>query len=193
MQVNILFILNSILLGIGLAMDAFSVSLVNGLNNPNMQADKSIKIAGVFTFFQGFMPTIGWLCVHTILNYFTKLEKLIPWISLTLLVYIGGKMLIEGLNKKNSEIETTRLSKTAIIIQGIATSIDALSIGFTIAKYNLPMVLICVLIIALVTLIICLFGISLGKKLGTKLSNKATIIGGIILIFIGIETFYNFF
>ena len=192
MQLNLLFIANSILLGVGLAMDAFSVSLVNGLNNPNMQVNQSAKIAGVFAFFQGFMPTIGWLCVHTILNYFAKLEKMIPWISLILLLYIGGKMLIEGLNKKDNAIESVKISKTTIIIQGVATSIDALSVGFTIAKYSFLMVLICVLIIALVTFIICLLGIKLGKKLGTKLSSKATIVGGIILIFIGIETFFNF-
>lgn len=193
MMLNFLFFTNSILLGVGLAMDAFSVSLVNGLNEPNMNAKQTFKIAGVFAVFQGLMPMIGWLFVNTILQYFEKFEKAIPWISLALLLFIGGKMLIEGIKAKDSDVEKVTIRNSTILVQALATSIDALSVGFTIANYNFFMVFICVLIIALVTFLICILGIEIGKKIGTKLSNKATIFGGIILIFIGIETFYSFF
>lgn len=189
MEWNLLFFFNSALLGVGLAMDAFSVSLANGLNEPNMKKSKVCGVAGLFAFFQGLMPLIGWICVHTVLQYFQAFEKFIPWIALVLLVFIGGKMLKEGIENKDGEVEKPEVGLSALIIQGIATSIDALSVGFTIAEYGLDMALVCVLIIAVITFFICLFGIVLGKKFGTRFSNKATIFGGIILILIGLEIF----
>ena len=82
MEWSILFFINSVLLGVGLAMDAFSVSLANGLNEPAMKKQRMCGIAGVFAFFQAFMPMTGWKCVHTILRYFQAFEKLIPWIGI---------------------------------------------------------------------------------------------------------------
>ena len=76
-------------------MDAFSVSLANGLNEPKMKRSKITGVAGLFALFQGLMPLIGWICVHTIVQYFSWFEKLIPWIALILLCYIGGKMLYD--------------------------------------------------------------------------------------------------
>lgn len=189
MDWSLLFFLNSALLGIGLAMDAFSVSLANGLNEPTMSKKKMLSISGIFALFQGAMPMIGWICVHTIVKYFKAFEKLIPWIALILLLFIGGKMLIEGVKNKNDEVEKTNVGIVALLIQGVATSIDALSVGFTIAEYGLLMAIVCTLIIALITFVICFVGIILGKKFGTKFENKATIFGGIILIIIGIEIF----
>ena len=98
---SFMFFINGILLGVGLAMDAFSVSLANGLNEPKMKVGRVCKIAGVFAIFQALMPMLGWICVHTILQYFNVFEKMIPWIALILLAFIGGKMLIEGI--RNSE------------------------------------------------------------------------------------------
>ena len=83
-----LFLFNSILLGTGLAMDAFSVSMVNGLKESEMPLHKMNLIAGVYAFFQFAMPMTGWICVHTILTYFKKFETFIPWIALILLLYI---------------------------------------------------------------------------------------------------------
>lgn len=185
-----LFIFNSILLGTGLAMDAFSVSMVNGLKEPKMPLRKMNLIAGVYAFFQFAMPMTGWICVHTILTYFKKFETFIPWIALILLLYIGGKMLIEGIRKTEEDTaDNSALTFSTLIIQGIATSIDALSVGFTIANYALLMAVICSLIIAAVTYIISITGIVIGKKVGTKLSSKAAVLGGVILIAIGIEIF----
>ncbi len=195
MEWSLLFFFNSVLLGIGLAMDAFSVSLANGLHEPKMKRKRMCLIAGVFGFFQAFMPLAGWVCVHTIIRYFQAFEKLIPWIALILLLYIGGKMLAEGIRESktgyNAEAEKPGASLSAILIQGIATSIDALSVGFTIAGYDFGMACVCALIIAAVTFFICIAGLLIGRRFGTRLSGKATLWGGVILIVIGLEIFIN--
>lgn len=194
MEISIIFIFNSILLGVGLAMDAFSVSLANGLNEPQMKKNRMSMIAGVFAIFQAAMPMLGWICVHTVVQYFKSFEKLIPWIALILLCYIGGKMLIDGIkNSDEDEGAGNGLTFGALLIQGVATSIDALSVGFTIAEYGLLMALLAAVIIAVVTFIICIVGLTLGKKFGTKFSGKASILGGVILIAIGLEIFITSF
>lgn len=189
MSWSVAFVTTSVLLGVGLAMDAFSVSLANGLNEPKMKKVRICQIAGVFAVFQALMPMIGWICVHTILQYFQFFEKLIPWIALALLGFIGGKMLLEGIKQGDSEEEKPAVGFAALLVQGVATSIDALSVGFTIAEYNWLMALVCTLLIAGVTFFICVGGVVIGKKFGTKLANKASILGGVILIVIGIEIF----
>lgn len=189
MNWDFMFFFNSVLLGVGLAMDAFSVSMANGLNEPKMSKGKMCGVAGVFSAFQAIMPMTGWVCVHTLVQYFTKFEKFIPWIALVLLLYIGGKMLIEGIRNKGEITEKQGLGFGILLVQGIATSIDALSVGFTIAEYDWIMALTASLIIAAVTFVICTAGLVIGKKFGTKLSNKADILGGVILIAIGLEIF----
>ena len=170
-------------------MDAFSVSLANGLNEPNMRRRRMCGIAGVFAGFQALMPMIGWICVHTIVQYFRSFEKWIPWIALALLLYIGGKMLIEGIKSRGDDAEKPGVGFAALMVQGVATSIDALSVGFTIAEYDLWMALACAAIIAAVTFVICVGGLILGRKFGTRLAGRASILGGVILIAIGIEIF----
>lgn len=189
MEWSLMFFINSILLGVGLAMDAFSVSLANGLNEPKMTKKKMCTVAGVFAVFQALMPMIGWICVHTILEHFKAFEKIIPWLALVLLLYIGVGMLREGLRNEEDEVTNTNLGITALLIQGVATSIDAMSVGCTMAEYGLSMALVCVAIIATVTFVICMSGLVIGKKAGTKYSGKAAILGGAILIFIGLEIF----
>lgn len=189
MEWNLMFFVNSVLFGIGLAMDAFSVSLANGLHEPKMKKNRMVLIAGVFAVFQALMPMIGWICVHTVLQYFQAFEKCIPWIALILLLFIGGKMLIEGIKNEDEGENTPPVGFLALMVQGIATSIDALSVGFTIAEYGFVMALVCAVIIAVVTFFICVAGLEIGKKFGMKFSNKATIFGGAILVFIGLEIF----
>ncbi len=193
MNFDFVFFFHSILLGVGLAMDAFSVSLANGLNEPCMKKRKMSFVAGIFALFQALMPMIGWICIHTVVQYFRSFEALIPWIALLLLCYIGGKMLLEGLHDKNSCEEKPSVGLSALLVQGIATSIDALSVGFTIADYDLVMALAAAGIIAAVTFIICMAGLYIGKKAGTKLAGKAGILGGVILILIGLEIFITSF
>ena len=187
MSWSFLFFLNSILLGVGLAMDAFSVSLANGLNEPRMRAGRMCAIAGVYAGFQFFMPMAGWLCVRTVVEIFSAFQRFIPWIALALLVYIGGKMLYDGLHGGTEE--PAAVGKGTLLVQGVATSIDALSVGFTIEEYPVSMAFVSALIIAAVTFGICLGGLALGKRFGMRLAGKASILGGLILIAIGLEIF----
>lgn len=189
MNLDFTFFFNSILLGVGLAMDAFSVSLANGLNEHGMKKGRMCGIAGIFSLFQFAMPMIGWICVATVVQYFRAFEDFIPWIALALLGFIGVKMLYEGIKSKDSSEEKPVASLTALLVQGVATSIDALSVGFTIADYNVFEALLACLLIGVVTFFICYCGIEIGKRAGTALAGKAGIFGGAILIFIGIEIF----
>ena len=193
MKLGFVFFFNSILLGVGLAMDAFSVSLANGLHEPKMRARRMCLIAGVFAAFQALMPMTGWVCVHTIVQYFKVFEKLIPWIALALLGFIGGKMLYEGIKGESDGDGAPGVGFGALLVQGVATSIDALSVGFTIADYDLLTAIISAFIIAAVTFVICMAGLFIGRKAGTKLAGKAGILGGAILIFIGLEIFITSF
>ena len=188
MEWSFVFFLNSVLLGVGLAMDAFSVSMANGLHDPKMTKSTMVKIAGTFALFQAAMPMIGWVCVHTIVELFASFERFIPWIALALLGYIGGKMLADGIRGEEAE-EAAQLSAGALFMQGVATSIDALSVGFTISEYGWMMALTAAIIIAVVTFFICMAGLRIGKRFGTQLSGKANILGGVILIGIGLEIF----
>jgi len=205
-MVSLGFLLNSTALGAGLAMDAFSVSLANGLREPQMRGQRMCLIAGVYAVFQYAMPMIGWICIHTIASFFSGFQKLIPWIALILLLYIGGKMLLEGLReRKETEHNGSGSAQSArtppvssslrqlpvrdLLLQGTATSIDALSVGFTIAGYSAAMANLASVIIGGVTFVICIAGLLIGRKAGTRLSWKASILGGIILIAIGIRIF----
>ena len=191
LNLDALFYINAVLFGIGLAMDAFTVSMANGLNEPRMRRRRMYLIAGTFAGFQIAMPLIGWICVHTIARKFEYFNKATPWIALILLLIIGGKMLAEGIKNKETE-EAALLGIGELIVQGIATSIDALSVGFTTAHYNtFPEALTEALIIGVVTFGICMAGIFIGRKAGMLLAGKAKIAGGIILIAIGVKIFIS--
>lgn len=190
MKYDILFFAQSALLGLGLAMDAFSVSLANGLHEPNMKKGKTCLIAGTFGLFQFAMPMIGWVLVHTVVEQFKAFEKAIPYIALILLCFIGGKMIYDGI--KNGAEDDPKEIKTGVLgllVQGVATSIDALSVGFTIGEYDVFMALTASAVVAAVTFGVCVAGVLIGKKFGLKFKEKATVAGGIILVVIGIEIF----
>ena len=205
MFVYIIFVINSVLLGFGLAMDAFSVSLANGFTEPSMKKNRMLYISGIYALFQFAMPVIGWFLVHFAVTFFTGFQKFIPAIALILLAYIGGKMVKEGLDarkcnnngecdkcpQKDCEIKESvnqeELTTRLLMLQGIATSIDALSVGFTIVDYSIPMVFGSAAIIGIVTHLTCFAGLKIGTRFGTRLSGNAKIVGGIILIAIGIE------
>ena len=190
LNLNVSFYLNAVLFGVGLAMDAFTVSMANGLNEPHMKRRRMCLIAGTFAGFQIIMPLIGWICVHTIAERFEIFRKAVPWIALILLVIIGGKALIEGIRNKETD-EAPLLGIGTLVIQGIATSIDALSVGFTIAEYSFADALVEAVIIGVVTFGICIAGLFIGRKFGMLLAGKAKIAGGIILIAIGIKIFVS--
>lgn len=187
------FILNSILLGVGLAMDAFSVSVADGLKSPNMKRSRRYIIAGIFAFFQFMMPLLGWIGVRSIVLFFGAFEKVIPWIAMGLLVFIGSKMICEGVtaekNGDDDRIESADPGVMTLVLQGVATSIDALSVGFTIADYGIHSALTACSVIAVVTFCLSLAGVRLGRKLSSIVRGKASIFGGAILICIGFEIF----
>lgn len=190
-------LITSALLGAGLAMDAFSVSVANGLADRGMKTGRMLTIAGTFAGFQFAMPMIGWVVVKRAAEAFEWFSPLIPWIALVLLLIIGGGLLKDGIEElragkagKDQEFAAEAaagLSFGALMMQGVATSIDALSVGFTTAAYNGAQALLSSLIIGVVTLAICLAGLKLGRKLGELLAGRASILGGLILIGIGLE------
>lgn len=189
---DLIFYINSALLGVGLSMDAFSVSLANGLSEPNMPVKKITLISGTFAFFQALMPMLGWFLVSSLVEAFNAIAPFIPYVALALLGFIGGKMIIDGIKsvKLGGEQENaTALTFSALLLQGVATSIDALSVGFTIDGYDFLSALVCALVIAAVTFVICTAGVFIGKRFGVKLANKSQIFGGVILVAIGIEIF----
>ena len=176
MQSLFLFICKSILLCDGLAMDAFSVSMANGLQHPGMSKKRMF---------------IGWICVHTISERFAAFQKMVPWIAFFLLAFIGGKMLLEGIRGSEEVQEEVRLSGSELFVQGLATSIDALSVGFTIASYNAAQALSASVLIGVTTLFICLAGIRIGRYFGMRLAGRASVLGGVILIAIGCKILFG--
>ena len=182
---------SSILLGIGLAMDAFSVSLANGLAEPQGSRRRALAIAGIFATFQAVMPLLGWFLVHTAAGFFTAFQRFIPFIALALLLFIGIKMILGGAKecKCTDTVCVCRTAFSALLIQGIATSIDALSVGFTIADYTAPQAAVSAALIGAVTLLICFVGVRLGRVFGTRFAGKASILGGSVLVIVGLEIF----
>ena len=185
---TIRFIVSGIALGVGLAMDAFSVSLANGLHDPDMKKSQMARIAGTFGFFQFMMPMVGWTLVNTLIALFSPLSHLVPVIALLLLGYLGVKMIREGLEDREEE-DAEVLGSGTLLLQGVATSIDALSAGLTIAEQGLAEAFGTCLLIAVTTFVICIAGLFIGRRFGTRLAEKASILGGVILILIGLEIF----
>ena len=183
------FILNSILLGAGLAMDAVSVSVANGLEEPGMSGKKNAGIAGIFAFFQWLMPMLGWFFVTSLLSVFRAVDPFLPFVSFALLLYIGGKLCLEGIKGETDENPDSGLGMKALFLQGIATSIDALSVGFTLASYRAAEALLSSVLIALTTFFLCLGALHAGKQAGAVLNRQAKILGGLILIVIGARIF----
>lgn len=182
-------ILEILFLGIGLAMDAATVSLSNGLANPNMKGKKMFLIAFIFGAFQGIMPILGYFTGSL---FSSIIGSLAPYVALIFLSFIGGKMIYECFKKK--EEEKKELSFKELLIQGIATSIDAFAIGITFMglyqsgnmKYSIWL---STSLIALVTFLISLFSIWMGKKFNKVFPHQAEFIGGLILIILGIKIF----
>ena len=188
------YFINSLLLGIGLAMDAFSVSTANGLAFPQMRGRMRCAIAGVFAFFQFLMPMIGWGLVHTLTTRLAWTQKLVPWIALFLLSIIGIGMIREGKSETEEDMEQAAgLTPGVLILQGIATSIDALSAGFALAQYTWYQAFGSGLIIAAVTFLLSYSGVAIGRRFGSHIRQYASILGGSILILIGLEIWVRAF
>lgn len=176
------WIIQSIFLGISLSMDACAVSMTNGLLEPQMKKRKMLLIALMFGVFQGIMPLLGYWFGSLFEHW---IDTAVPVIGFIILCFIGGKMIYESFHKDTEEIK--HLSFKEIFIQGIATSIDALTVGIVYVGSTAVEVYVTFVLIAVTTFSLSLLAIWIGKKFGNKLSNKAEILGGIILIVIGIK------
>lgn len=210
MEFSFTFFLNSVLLGAALAVDAFSVSAADAMAEPDMKKTRRLAIAGTFGGFQFFMTFAGWFVVSTVSHIFAAVRKFIPWISLILLLFLGIRMIAEGIksvragsdagsagcpsaeNPADPEKAPAGRKATgalALAFQGIATSIDALSVGFTASGLSVTAAAVESAIIGVVTFAICIGGVFVGKKFGDILAEKAEIAGGAVLVAIGIEIF----
>ena len=168
------------LIGMGLSMDALSVSLTNGMCMKNLNLKDAFKIAIFFGFFQFLMPVIGNLTAGIFKSY---IESVDHWIAFVLLFFIGIKMIFEAVDK---EQECKVLNFKNLMVQAIATSIDALVVGISFAALKTPIIS-ASLLIGMITFILCFIGVYIGKVAGNILKSKAEIFGGIILIGIGIK------
>lgn len=181
-------ILEILLIAIGLAMDAFAVSICKGLGMSKINKKQLIMIALFFGTFQAFMPLIGYFLGNFFAKYVTAFSH---WISFALLLLIGGKMIIDAIKERNDEDVVDEKDKLLnyreLFLLAIATSIDAFAIGVTFSFYENINIWIAVLIIGLVTFIISSIGVILGNIFGSKYKFGATIAGGIILVFLGIK------
>ncbi|MBO7525922.1 MAG: manganese efflux pump [Clostridia bacterium] len=184
---DVTFYLNALLLGAALAIDAFSVSVVNGIYEPAVKKRRAAFIAGVFAFFQFIMPLFGWLLIKLLVSTFNVLERFIPYAALAILVALGVRSIIEGV--KRSETDAPAVTLSALMLQGVATSLDALSVGLTIAEYDFLSAVVSSVIIGAVTFALCFLGVVVGKNIGKAVAKKASVIGGAVLIVIGIEIF----
>lgn len=182
------FAMNSILVGAGLGMDAFTVSVANGINNPKMAGRQQLRIAGTYAFFQFMMPMIGWAGMNLLRHFVPLSGRFMGVLSCVILSWIGIHMLFEArkMDGRCEEVDVG-VSFGTLVLQAIATSIDALSVGVAFASYTLAESLGCYLIVAIVTLVMCTVGLRIGCRVGSMFSKHATMVGGVLLIAIGIE------
>lgn len=179
-----MFIVKSLFLGIGLAMDAVAVSMASGLQNPNMKEERKLNIASAFGFFQFFMPILGYFLLKSFTGFMPRLLKYLSPLSTLILCYLGLRMLIYGIRKKkNKEVEE---ASGNLLFQAVGTSVDALSLGFTFSPYSAPKVFLSSSIIGIVTFILSYTAILIGKKFGTVYAGNADILGGIVLFAVAI-------
>jgi len=188
MAVNVNYI-ETFLLGLGLAMDAAAVSAVNGFTEPKMKLIKILFMAFLYGSFQGFMPMIGYVAGSLVVNI---LSNIIPYVALILLTYLGGKMIYDGIkgDDENDDDIVTGITMKTLVLQALATSIDALSVGLIFSKSTVMEAIIQSGIIDVVTFFVSLGSFFIGKYFGTFLNDKAQIFGGIILILVGCKIFF---
>lgn len=175
-------ILEILLIAIGLAMDAFAVSICKGLSMKKMSWEKAIIVGLYFSTFQALMPAIGYFLGTTFEGLVTRVDH---WIAFGLLTIIGINMLKEAFSK-NEENQNDSVDFRTMSVLAIATSIDALAVGITFAFLRVNM-LIAAIIIGIVTFAICIIGVKIGNKFGDKYERKAETVGGLILILMGIK------
>lgn len=176
-----------LLMGVGLSMDAFAVSICKGLSMRKVNKKQCLVIGLFFGGFQALMPFIGWVLGSQFEQYITSIDH---WIAFILLGFIGGKMVVEAIQEKDEVVEVGKMDPPLdfkeMFILAIATSIDALAVGITFAFLQVPIVE-AVSIIGITTFVISVIGVYVGNFFGNRYKKKAELAGGIILILIGLK------
>ena len=175
------------LLGVGLSMDAFAVSVCKGLGMRKLDKKQALIIGLYFGGFQALMPLIGWLLGSQFQQYITSIDH---WIAFILLGFIGGKMMVEAVREWNEE-ETVEVMDAPIdhknmFFLAVATSIDALAVGITFAFLNTPIIE-AITIIGITTMVLSIIGVIVGNFFGSRYKSKAEFIGGLILVLLGLK------
>ena len=174
-----------LLMGIGLAMDAFAVSVCKGLGMRRVNKKQAVVIALFFGGFQALMPLIGWLLGRQFESYITGIDH---WIAFVLLAFIGGKMILEAVRPEDEDVAVEQmdapLDLKELLVLAVATSIDALAVGITFAFLSYPIVE-AISVIGVTTFIVCIIGVYVGNFFGNKYKNKAEFAGGLILVLLG--------
>lgn len=190
-------IFNIVLIGVGLAMDAFAVTIAKSLSVKDIKKKEILTIAGVFGLFQAGMPLLGWLAGIKFESYITAIDH---WIAFILLGVIGGKMIYESLkgHDDDEEVEVeakdelaidsnkNRFTLKSLFILGVATSIDALAVGVSFAFLNVSIIP-AIIIIGVTTFVLCILAVYIGRIFGSLIQKRAELFGGIILVIIGIK------
>ena len=174
-----------LLIGVGLSMDAFAVSVCKGLNMRKVNKVHSFVIALFFGGFQAIMPLTGWLLGRQFEQYITAIDH---WIAFGLLAFLGVKMVVDSCKKEEEEIHKTesRLDLKELFVMAVATSIDALAVGITFAFLNVNIVL-AITVIGCTTFVLSIAGVFIGNIFGSRYKNKAELAGGVILVLIGVK------
>lgn len=180
-----LLIINSLLLGIGIAVDAFIVALANGMNSVKHKSRVPLRATTQGLFHSGAM-FIGWLIAHTAFTYFDWLELCFSWAAFGVLVILGVKMFVDCIRHGKGEHEH-KIAYTAFLAQCAATSVDALTVGFTVVEYNVVFALICAAIVAVITVAAYIIGHKIGYRFGMKFERAAMVVGGGAFIAIAVE------
>ncbi len=186
------FLLSSVLFGLGLAVDAFLISLSNGMSGTRIKRGKLCADAALFAVFQFIAPLAGWLLVKTVAQRFAVIEELLAVAALAVLLFLGIKMVAEGLKKQPQPLIVSKESKCApLLVQAMATSVDALSVGLAIAGYGWQTALVGSAIISLITFAAYTAGHFVGRKFGNVFVGGASIAGGVIFIIMAAEMFLS--
>lgn len=184
MHANGLFYVNSLLLGVGLAVDAFIIALANSMNG--IGGKKGCVVAMLLAVFQFVAVMAGWAVAYAVSELCTWIEQVFSWLAVAVFIYMGVKMFVSATRKKDEKV-SVEYGVATVIVQCAAASVDALTVGFTLEEFGVISAMVCSAIIAAVTFIVYTFGHLLGKRFGVKLGRWATVIGGIAFIAIAVE------
>jgi putative Mn2+ efflux pump MntP len=182
-------IYTTVIIAIGLAMDAFAVSISSGLTIKNLRIGHAVKIGVFFGFFQALMPVVGWLAGLSLKGFVSDVAH---WVAFGILCFIGGKMIYEALLIEKAERNTSALSVVVLIGLSVATSIDALAVGIIFALQNVTIIT-PVIIIGLVTFFMSYSGVCIGRTFGAFAEKKIEVLGGLVLIGIGFKILLQHF